>query len=75
MSMKATTEEKDRFAYTAIRDIDNTFIPSCSADKLSLNTLFLELRHGFCKVEDLPEEVRRRYEEALPYLRKRFHRE
>ena len=74
MSMKATAEEEDRFAYTAIRDIENTFIPTSSADKLSLNTLFLELRHGFCKVEDLPADVRARYEEALPYLEKRFHR-
>ena len=74
MDNEITQQEREQYAYTAVRDIDNTFIPNCSSDRLSLNQIFLILRHGLFKADDLPAGVRARYDEALPYLRKRFHR-
>ena len=75
MSVEITEQERDKYAYTAVCDIDNTFLSNYGSKKISLNELFLVLRHTRLTVDDLPSDVRAKYEEALPYLKKRFHRE
>ena len=66
---------KQKLPYPWEPYIKNTFFPNCSADMLSLNKIFLFLRHTSYTMDDLPADVRSDYEKALPYLKELFRRD
>ena len=72
MNSDLTQQEREQYAYTAVRDIKNPFYPN-HPDPVSLNQVHLYVIHGF-DVDRLPSDVRTAYDKALPYLEKRFHR-
>lgn len=73
MSDKITEQERDQYAYTAVPKFKDPWYPHKDR-MLSLNQIFLFIRHGF-SIDKLPADTRSAYEEALPYLERRFHRE
>ena len=71
-SNQITEREEDEYAHTAVPKFKDPWYPD--EDRLlSLNQIFLFVRHGW-SVDKLPADARTAYEEALPYLEKRFHR-
>ena len=44
---------------TSISNIDNTFLPRCRSKKLSIDGLTAFVLHGFCKIDDLPPEIKK----------------
>ena len=41
-----------------IKNIENTFLPRCRSEKLSLNAIIAFIKFGLCKIDDLPSEIK-----------------
>ena len=39
-----------------IKNIENTFLPRCRSEKLSINAIIAFIKFGLCKIDDLPPE-------------------
>ena len=52
-----------------IENIPNTFLPRCRNKKLSINALITFIRFGFCKIDDLPPEIKK---PVLDEIKKRY---
>ena len=49
----------------SIANIENTFLPRCRNKKLSINALISFIKFGFCKIDDLPPEVKKSVIEVM----------
>ena len=72
MEAPMTAQERNKYEYTWEPKFKDPWYPH--KDRLlSLNQIFLSIRHGF-DIGKLPPDVRTAYEEALPYLKRAFYR-
>ena len=72
MEIPMTAQEMNKYEYTWEPKFKNPWYPH-QKDLLSLNQIHLYIIHGW-PIDKLPADVRAKYDEALPYLKRAFYR-